>query len=52
MPASAEVPVANQREWGRAVAADRKGRGRVFVRSVSQGVDQTTFVTWIDPEDR
>ena len=52
MPPSVQVPPASQREWGLGVAADRKGRGRVFVRRLSQGVDQTTFVTWVDPEDR
>jgi len=45
-------PVFNPRSWGRAVALDRRGRGRVFGRSLANGVEQTTFVTWTDPYDR
>jgi hypothetical protein len=40
------------REWGVAVAADRKGRGRVFVRRLPGAAVVTTFVMWADPEDR
>lgn len=37
-------------EWGRAVAKDRKGRGRVFVKELEGGVTLTTFVTWADAD--
>lgn len=37
-------------EWGRAVAQDRKGRGRIFVRELEGGVTLTTFVTWADAD--
>lgn len=40
------------REWGRAIAVDRRGRGRVFVRSLGGGAEVTTFVLWADPLHR
>jgi hypothetical protein len=52
LPPSVGVPLANRPEWGRPVAADRKGRGRVFARGFPNGVVQTTFVLWADAEDR
>jgi hypothetical protein len=51
MSAAVEVPLLNVREWGRAVALDRKGRGRVFFRRFAQGPELTTFVLWTDAED-
>jgi hypothetical protein len=32
--------------WGRAVAADARGRGRVFVRDLGGGAEVLTFVIW------
>lgn len=37
-----------QGEWGRAIARDARGRGRVFVRDLSAGVEVVTFVLWVD----
>lgn len=34
--------------WGRAVARDARGRGRVFVRDLGGGVEALTFVIWSD----
>lgn len=46
------MPSFDRREWGRIVAIDRKGRGRVFSSRPSAGVELTTFVLWTDAEDR
>ncbi len=40
-----------QKDWGRVAAIDRKGRGRVFVRSLPNRAELVTFVLWTDPED-
>jgi hypothetical protein len=50
-PRSAD-PVSNSRLWGRALKLDRAGRGRIFGRSLGNGLEQTTFVTWTDSYDR
>ena len=35
-------------EWGRAVAADARGRPRLFVRDLGDGLEVTTFVLWTE----
>lgn len=47
-PAFAGPASLNRREWGRPVAIDARGRGRVFVRPLGGGAELTTFVTWAD----
>ncbi len=39
-------PLLERGEWGRAVAADAKGRARVFVRDLGGDFKVTTFVIW------
>ena len=39
---------ATRSAWGRAVAADKRGRPRVFVRDLGGDVQLTTFVIWAD----
>jgi hypothetical protein len=38
----------SQREWGRAVRTDGRGRPRVFVRRLDANTEVTTFVIWAD----
>lgn len=37
-----------QSEWGRAIGSDARGRPRVFVRQMGDGLEVVTFVLWTD----
>ncbi len=50
-PGISDAAPLNAREWGRAVAVDGRGRGRIFIRPLDGGVELTTFVTWADGTD-
>ncbi|MEO7634977.1 MAG: hypothetical protein ABIS38_04955 [Sphingomicrobium sp.] len=47
-PAFAGAAPLAPREWGRAIAVDSRGRARAFKRSLGNGAEVTTFVTWAD----
>lgn len=49
--ALAEAGPTDFRSLGRIVAVDKKGRGRVFLRSLGGGAELTSFVLWADPQD-
>jgi hypothetical protein len=51
IPENAGAPPISPSSWGRAVANDAKGRGRVYARNLGGGSELTTFVLWTDPED-
>lgn len=60
---AAQAPTASERarlsrtvgiarsEWGRAVAADARGRPRLFVRDLGGDVQVATFVIWAEHAD-
>ena len=51
IPTNFGAPQLNPSQWGRAVANDSKGRGRVFVHYYDSETQLTTFVLWADPDD-
>lgn len=51
LPINRGAPAISPGDWGRAVAKDAKGKGRVYIRDLGGGIEMTTFVHWTDPLD-